>query len=231
MNRSCATFKELWRHSTVVWATLSFLVAAALAAIVFSSAVGAHDRVGVALRVTARWSFLLFWLAYTGSAIATLWGPRFTALARRGREFGLAFASAQLVHVALILLFGAGGGMTFFWVGMVFTYFLALFSLPRLRDAMGPRVWRISLVIALNYIALVFAADFIEGPLTKDGIANYPLSYLPFTFMLIVGFCLRIAAFIQWKLRPARQRPADAILVLPDGGMRDNTNGFSTAGH
>jgi hypothetical protein len=148
----------------------------------------------VALRVTARWSFLLFWLAYTGSAMATLWGPPFNRLARHGREFGLAFASAQLVHLGLILRYGAGDGMAFFWIGIVFTYLLALFSLPRLRDAMGSRLWRISLLIALNYIALVFAADFIEGPLKRGGIANYPLSYLPFAFMLIVGVALRVAA-------------------------------------
>jgi hypothetical protein len=176
--------------------TASFLVAASLAAIVFG-VVGAHDRFGVALRVTARWSFLLFWFAYTGSALATLWGPPFSGLARHGREFGLAFSSAQLVHVGIILLAGAGAGMAFFWVGIVFTYLLALFSLPRLRDAMGPRLWRICLVIALNYIAIVFAADFIEEPLKSKGIANYPLSYLPFALMLVAGIGLRAAASIR----------------------------------
>jgi hypothetical protein len=185
--------------------TASLLVAAALAAIVFG-AVDAHDRVRMALRVTARWSFLLFWLAYTGSAMATLWAPRLSGLARNGRELGIAFASAQLVHVGLILLSGAGAGMAFFWLGIVFTYLLALFSLPRLRDVMGPRLWRILLVVALNYIALVFAADFIEGPLKSGGIANYPLSYVPFALMLIVGVGLRIAAFVHRKLRTWRPK-------------------------
>jgi hypothetical protein len=97
----------------------------------------------------------LFWFAYTEDAMATLWGPPFDRLARHGREFGLAFASAQLVHVGLILLSGSGAGMAFFWVGIVFTYLLALFSLPSVHNAMGPRLWRISLVIALNYIALL----------------------------------------------------------------------------
>jgi hypothetical protein len=55
-------------------------------------AVDPHDRVAVALRVTARGSFVLFWLAYAAGAMATLWGPPFTGLARHGREFGLAFA-------------------------------------------------------------------------------------------------------------------------------------------
>jgi hypothetical protein len=210
-----ADFRELLRRRpTIFWMTASFLVAAALAAIIFG-VVDAHDRAGVALRVTARWSFLLFWLAYTGSAMATLWGPPFSGLARHGREFGLAFASAQLVHFGLILQSGSGAGMVFFWIGIVFTYLLALFSLPRLRDAMGPRLWRISVVIALNYIALVFAADFIEGPLNKGGIANYPLSYLPFALMLVAGVGLRAAAFVRRNHSgasgPVAKRPAPRV--------------------
>jgi hypothetical protein len=71
--RSSATSSGQWRRcSTTLWMAASFLVGAALAAIVFG-VVGAHDRVGAAMRLTARWSFLLFWLAYTGSAMATLW--------------------------------------------------------------------------------------------------------------------------------------------------------------
>jgi hypothetical protein len=182
-----------------------FVVAAALVAVVFGK-VDTQDRVAVALRVTARWSFSLFWLAYTGSAVATLWGPRFSSLARHGREFGLAFASAQLVHVGLILLSGAGAGMAFFWVGIAFTYLLVLFSVPWLRAAMGPRLWRISLVISLNYIALVFAADFIQRPLERGGIVNYPPSYLPFALMLIIGVGLRIAASVRRNLGESRPR-------------------------
>ena len=77
---------------------------------------------------------------------------------------------------------------------------------------MGPRLWRISLVIALNYIALVFAADFVEGPLKSRGLANYPTNYLPFALMLLAGVSLRAAAFVQRKLRNYRseRRMADA---------------------
>jgi hypothetical protein len=53
------------------------------------------DRVGMALRATARWSFVLFWLASVGGALAPLFGSRFQALARRGRDLGLAFASLK----------------------------------------------------------------------------------------------------------------------------------------
>ena len=48
-----------------------FLIAFVLAAVVLAI-FGAGDRgTEIALRATARWSFLLFWLAYAGSAIAT----------------------------------------------------------------------------------------------------------------------------------------------------------------
>jgi len=185
----------------------AFFVAAALTAIILAS-FGSHGS-ELALRVTARWSFLLFWLAYTGSAMATLGGPRFGGLARRGRELGLAFASAHLVHIALVILARVGGGMIFFWIGTVCTYLLALFSVPQLRDLLGPRRWRIFLSMALNYIALVFAADFIVIPLEVNGLNKYPLSYLPFSLLLVGGVALRVTAFSYRKWQHLR-RPAVA---------------------
>src|SRR5271155_5716660 len=110
-----------WLTTTLSFMSAAFLFAFAMAALVLS-VFGAGERGTVlALQVTARWSFLLFWLAYAGSALAKLYGPRLGALARRGREFGLAFASAQLVHVGLVLWIihissKPGGAMIFFWV-------------------------------------------------------------------------------------------------------------------
>ncbi len=195
----------------------AFVVALALAAIVLAI-FGAADRGTVlALRVTARWSFLLFWLAYSGGAMAALFGPRLGGLAGRGRELGLAFASAQLVHVSLVLwLFyvtTGPGGMILFWVGVLCTYLLALFSLPRLRDLFAPRLWRIFRTIALEYIALVFAADFILAPLQTGGLGKYPLTYLPFALMLIAGAGLRLAAL-------ARHQPVLNRIDLSVHGLR-----------
>ena len=141
--------------------------------------------------------------------MAWLCGRRLGGLASRGRELGLAFASAQLVHVGLVLwLFRGPGGMVFFWVGILCTYLLALFSLPRLRDALGPRLWRTFRAIALEYIALVFASDFILGPLQEGGLGKYPLTYLPFAVMLVGGAGLRVAAFSDRRLRHRRESPA-----------------------
>jgi hypothetical protein len=199
-----------WPTTAAPWMAAAFLIAFALAAVVLAI-FGAGDRgTELALQITARWSFLLFWLAYAGSGMARLLGPHFGELARRGRELGLAFASAHVLHVGLILwLFHVGtgpdGAMIFFWVGILCTYLLALFSLPRLRDALGPRLWRIFRTIALEYIALVFARDFILLPLQADGIGKYPLTYLPFALMLVGGAGVHIAAFLDQRLRQLRE--------------------------
>lgn len=179
----------------------SLFVASVLAGIVLI-VFGVGDRGTVlALRVTARWSFALFWLAYTGTSMAKLFGPRLEQLGRSGRELGLAFASAQFVHLALLVwLYRIAiepiGAMTFFWLGMGCLYGLALFSLPRLRNALHPQIWRISRTIAIEYIALVFAYDFVLGPL-HAGIGQYPWSYVPFAMMLAGGVCLRALAFAE----------------------------------
>ena len=184
-----------------------FVVALVLAAIVLAIFDAGERGTTIALRLTARWSFLLFWLAYAGNAMANLFGPRFGGLARRGRDLGLAFASAQLVHVGLVLWIfylapRQNGGMVFFWVGILCTYLLVLFSLPGLRDALGPHLWRMFRTITVEYIALVFAADFILGPLQATRLGKYPLlTYVPFALMLVGGLGLRLASFARHRLR------------------------------
>jgi hypothetical protein len=203
-----------WRSAPVRWwMAAAFVVCLFLAAIVLA-VFGTGERGTVlALRLTARWCFLLFWFAYAGGALAKLWNLKFFAeLARHGREFGLAFASALAVHVALILwhyhiAMPPDGAMLFFWVGIFCTYLLALFSLPGVRDALGARLWQIILTLALDYIALVFAVDFIVNPLQALGVGEYPLSYVPFAAMLVGGVLLRLAAYARTSVE--RQRTAN----------------------
>jgi hypothetical protein len=87
---------------TAVWMGSAFCASLGLATLVLATlGPGEHGTVA-ALQVTARFSFLLFWLAYTAGAMTTLFGPAFEPLKRRGREVGLAFASAHLVHLGLV---------------------------------------------------------------------------------------------------------------------------------
>lgn len=186
--------------ATLSWTGAAFLIAATSATIVLLIFGVGERGTAIALRITARWSFLLFLLAYSGTAIAALFGSHFAALARQSRDFGLAFASAQLIHVGLVVWLiylspKSSGGMIFFWVGMLCTYLLALLSLPQLRNALSPRLWGVLRTASMEYIALAFAADFILGPLQTTGLSTLILpTYLPFALLLVGGMALRVAA-------------------------------------
>jgi hypothetical protein len=178
-------------------------------AIVFVSRVGLGpgERVAAALRATARWSFLLFWLAYAGSALASVFGSRFQALARRGRDFGLAFASAHLAHLGLVawVYYDSRYGslrqpftpstIIFFGIGAIWTYVLAILSIKRLSARLNPKVWRTVRTLGIEYIALVFLADFAKNPF-QDGLASL-LAYLPFQILAVAGLLLRLAALAK----------------------------------
>jgi hypothetical protein len=191
------------------WMAAAFLVSLALTvAVLIIFGAGEHGTT-LALRVTARWCFLLFWPAYAGSALTKVLGARFAVLARHSRDFGLAFAAALFVHIGLVLwLFSVAVDqrtlMLFFWAGVLCTCALSLFSLRRLRDWLGPRWWHTLMEIALHYIALVFAVDFIVEPLKASGADSYPLTYLPFAIMIVGGALLRVAT--QVRRQPAVNR-------------------------
>jgi hypothetical protein len=184
-----------------VWMGSAFCAALGLAALVLA-ALGTGERgTHVALRVTARFSFLLFWPAYTAGAMTALFGPAFEPFKRRAREFGLAFASAHLVHLALVAwLTQIGhapprGVFVFFGVAVLWTYLLALFSIPRLHQELGSKGWWFLRLVGLNYIAYAFATDFLGYP--QFGNVKYLVEYLPFAVLSVVGPLSCLAAFVQ----------------------------------
>lgn len=188
-----------WLNGAPIWMATAFAVSLVLAAIVLAVFGAGETGSALALRVTARWCFVLFWPAYAGGALAKLCGPRFAVLARHGREFGLAFAAALSAHVGIVLWLMAIAAdqrspMLFFWAGVACTYALALFSLSRVRDWLGSRLWRFFTALAMHYVALVFAVDFVVEPLRASNADRYPLSYLPFAGVLLGGVLLRFAA-------------------------------------
>jgi hypothetical protein len=157
---------------------------------------------GIALHLTGRLSFLLFWPAYAGAAMATLCGPRLKILDRHRRNFGLAYAAAHLVHVGLVAHLISMSNrpfieaiMPFFAVGVVWTYMLALFSWERLSRLFSPSFSQALRNIGLEYLALVFFADLVLLPIR--GHTNHPVEYLPFSILAIVGPLIRVAAAIR----------------------------------
>jgi hypothetical protein len=198
----------------VLWMGAAFGIALALAVAVLAVEGTDAKSITVALQVTARWSFLLFWVAYAGGAMATLFGPALAPLARRGREFGLAFAAAHLVHIGLVVwlyqilnrLPLSGPLFVFFAIGIVWTYLLAALSFGGLSKALGPRRWCWLRFMGMNYILLAFARDFVPSVI-HAGIARQGLwlavDYVPFGVMSIAAPVLVFAAAARrrWGMR------------------------------
>lgn len=183
-------------------------MAAALGANLFSAAIilagrgsGVHGTL-LALAATARVSFLWFFCAYAGGALAVLFGPTFLPVKMLGRELGLAFAAALLVHLALVgwlCWIGAPppiGVFVFFGFAAVLTYVLAILSFGDLHLLIGSKWWQLLRTIGMNVILYAFLKDFLQHPF-RGGVWHL-VEYLPFAGMAIVAFLIRLAA---WALR------------------------------
>ncbi len=151
------------------WMGIAFGGAVVIVAIVYLGA-DHSEKLNIGLKATARWSFLWFWPASVGSALATLFGPRFKALAQRGRDFGLAFASAHLVHMGLVALLlhematpFARAPLIFFSIAAFWIYLLAILSVGRLSAMLHPTVWWLLRTVGVEYISYAFISDFEES--------------------------------------------------------------------
>jgi hypothetical protein len=188
------------------WMILPFAAELTLTAAVLAL-VGADDNgIDVAIRATARLAYAFFLPAYIGGALAALFGPAFDALRRHGREFGLAFAAALAVHLALVLWICLLGDLppirTFivFGIGAFCVYSLALLSIARLQQWIGPRAWAAFRFLAMNYIACAFADDFLRVAPTLT--IDYLLTYLPFALLAMASPALYFAALVKrWAPR------------------------------
>jgi hypothetical protein len=142
-------------------------------------------------------------------ALATLFGSRFLALARRGRDFELAFASAHLVHLGLVawiyyasVILPAQSTLIFFGVGAFWTYLLAILSISHVTAKLNPRFWRIVRTVGVEYIALAFLVDFAKNPF-QGGVVNL-IAYLPFLILAVAGPLLRLAAVVKRQSQMGR---------------------------
>jgi hypothetical protein len=199
------------------WPAAALATAALLAAATLAHYGTSARATNTALMVTARFSFLLFWIAYAGGGLAVLLDavvlPGAPALSRflrrRGREFGLAFASAHLVHIGLVgwlCWIGAPPGravFAFFVPPLLIVYLLALFSLPSLQQRLGSGLWALARTTGMTYIAYAFAADFLGDPFSPS--VTHIIEYSPFAVLSVAGPLLHVVGLVAplWRERPA----------------------------
>jgi hypothetical protein len=196
------------RHDPAwIWMIGAFAGALALAVAALAGYGTGPDGLRLGLRVTARWSFLFFWLSYVGGAMAILFGPAFAGLARHARVLGLAFATAHLVHIGLVVWLGVvigqiplqGAGLWFFLVALFLTYLLALLSFGIGMRNLG-RLWRPLLLLGTTYILIAFGGDFVGGALDqKTQHWLYAAEYVPFALLGLIAIPLRLAASLRQR--------------------------------
>jgi hypothetical protein len=183
--------------------TASFVAAAFVAATALAAAIlllRGPDPHGVdeALAATARLAFIFFLPAYVGGALVTLFGAPFLPLAKRGRDFGLAFAAVEVVHLALVAqlcaIGAAPGRSTFILFGTAagFVFLLALLSIGVVRRIVHPGLWWAVRLVGMNFIAYAFYVDLSGDPF--GGGLIHGLYYAPFLLSLLLAVLCRLLA-------------------------------------
>lgn len=200
-----------------LWMAGPYLGSLAIAAFALAALGAGHRGTTFGLQLTARWSYCFFILAYVGGPLATLFGPAFQGLARRGRVLGLGFASAHLTHLCLVVwlyyispkppvsTFSA----LYFGTAALLTYLLALFSIPTLPEKLPPSVWWGLRTLGMDFIFIAFMRDFLSS--SFDGSLLHVVGYLPFIAAGLVAALIRVAAYAR-KIRRkwTRSVPAPA---------------------
>lgn len=197
------------KSNVTLWMGSAFAIAWATATVVLALNGPDNKSIRLALELTARWSFLLFFLAYAGNALSALFG--WAALKGHGREFGLAFASAHLVHIGLVVWLyrislrpPLGPGLFwFFMIGLFFTYLLASLSFGGVK-ALGP-LWPPLRFVGMNYILIAFARDFvlpiIHPKPTQYNLAHF-IAYAPFAALSIAAPLIVVAVTLNRRTAP-----------------------------
>ncbi len=189
------------RRTTGLFMGAAFIAALGLAAAVLVVSGTDAESIRRALRLTARFSFLLFWCAYAGGSLAAPFG--FRTIARHGRDFGLAFASGHTIHLLLVVwLYQMSStpplsdkDAVFFGVGIMWTYLLTLLSVQCLSKMLAPKVWCIVRLIGMEYIMLAFQYDFL--PTSFHANTKHLLLYAPFAALGMTGTALRIVSWVR----------------------------------
>lgn len=195
------------RITTAAWMAMAFAGAIAFAGAALIVAVP-PQKLGMALRATARWSFVWFCLATYGAPLAVLFGERFRGLARRSREFGLSFAAALVVHFVLAIRQIYVSPVPFprlplivFSLGVASTLVLTTLTvMPTVSAHLGPNGSRRLRTIGVEYIAFAFAFEF-GGRILSGNRAN-AIHYLPLFVLAVTGPILRVLARAKRRPRP-----------------------------
>jgi len=191
------------------------LLHASIAALLFLYAGPDVEATQLALRTTARMSFVWFMLAFVASPLAQLApGPASAWLLRRRRAFGVIFGLSMTMHVGFILrLFMLHAPErppmvtdADFYVGvpgLLLVAAMTVTSLEALRRRLGPVAWKRLHTTGLWVVWSIFFLCLIDSVGRKT--TEHPVTmYYLFIAVLLFGLGLRVSAAAR------RRRPVAA---------------------
>jgi hypothetical protein len=165
-----------------------------------SSSMMDEMTIRVAIRTTARISFILILGAFVGNALYCLVPASASRWLKENKDgLTLGFAASHTVHLAFILALVAALGRQHLlnelgWVvvisfatGFVFIYVLAAEVLFRHRTSLSSRFK----ALAHYYLITLFVVGFTVSGMTR------PLFYTPFILVAVTAIGVRIAAAIR----------------------------------
>lgn len=171
----------------------------------FAYAHGGWSREGVlaGTAITARWAFPWFIAAWSASALARLWpGNWRTALLRRRRAVGLAFAANHFVHLGFVVVavsqFGETRPLFVYVLGggaYVMLAAMALTSNDAAQRWMGLKGWRRLHAVGGWWLLLIFANSYVSRLMTKPEVAA------PAVVLILAALALRAAAALNGRAR------------------------------
>jgi hypothetical protein len=198
---------------------LAILLGAALVSLTVAGSVLAAGDAGreatrLALRLTARLSFVYFLLAFIATPLARL---RPGALSRwlvwRRRAFGVAFGASMTIHVGCILRLYAlytpdrppmvtDADFLIGVPGLVLVALMTVTSLVAIRRRIPPRAWKRLHTVGLYVVWSIFFLCLVDSVSRKE--TDHPFAaYYVFVAILVAAMALRLAA-----MRVARARAA-----------------------
>jgi hypothetical protein len=193
------------RRGARPWIIAAVALALALAVAMLVRKGGDRAGVEAAILWTGRLAFAFFWPSYVGGALTTLFGRPFQGLKALGRSLGLGFAAVIGVHLSLVAWLCWMGHpppvLTFlvFGIAAAWVFALAACSMEQVSRWVGPAGWWVLRNIGMNYIAFVFAFDFVRIDPTFTPLKA--AEYFPLAALSVLGPTLRLLAWLTRLLR------------------------------
>jgi DMSO/TMAO reductase YedYZ heme-binding membrane subunit len=193
------------------------LLSCTVAGLILATGDDPREATRLALRTTARLSFVYFMIAFVATPLARLRpGDATRWLVRRRRAFGVAFGASMTIHVGCIARLYylhaperppmVTDADFFIGVpGLVLVALMTITSFIAVRRRMTPRTWQRLHRTGLWVVWAIFFLCLVDSAGRKE--TDHPvIAYYAFIAALLAGLSLRVAAE-----RISRRQPTPAL--------------------